>query len=70
MYSGIYMDFASRYRLDSVLCIDQCTLQYWIRLLNSGLKIFSVNIVMRWCTLAYVWIWQTDMVHLFSDIEN
>ena len=28
-------------RLDSVLCSDQCTLQYCFRLLNSILKIFS-----------------------------
>ena len=30
----------SRYRLDSVLRIDQCTLQYRIRLFNSVLQIY------------------------------
>ena len=32
VYSGICIDLENRYRLDSLLYIDQCTLQYCIRL--------------------------------------
>ena len=44
MYDGVpsVIDLNNRYRLYSVIHIDQCTLQYCIRLFNSVLKIFSV----------------------------
>ena len=33
-------------RLDSVLCSDQCALQYCFRLLNSVVKIFLCTVIL------------------------
>ena len=45
VYSGIYVDLDNRYRLNSVLCIGQCTLQYCVSLFDSVLKIFSFTVI-------------------------
>ena len=45
LYFGICIDLANRYRLDSLPCIDQCTLQYCIRIFNSILKIFQCSVI-------------------------
>ena len=38
VYSGIFIDLENRYRLDSVLYIEKCTLQYCIRLLIGYMR--------------------------------
>ena len=35
VYSGISIDLENKHRLDSVLYIDKCTLQYFIRLVTD-----------------------------------
>ena len=43
VHSGICIDLANRYRLDSVLCINQCTLQYCFTFEQRTQDIFSVH---------------------------
>ena len=56
VYSGICIDLENRYRLDSVLYIDKCTLQYCIRnflgyIRDSVLRIFTASVrTLVWCT--------------------